>query len=545
MLLSAAIAGGCGPQGETPQASYDEIDARMEKYAVTPMRTDLSEYSQQEQLLLKELLVAADFADEIFWRQTSHIALPLRARIRQAYTEDDPIRRFYMMQAGPYDRLDHNEPFIEGVPPREPGGAFYPKDLTQDEFEGWIAEHPEDRTAFLSPYTLIRRQGDRLVAVPYHEAYKDLVEPLAAALRRAADLAENESFARYLRAKADGVLTDEYFDADTAWIEMSGNEFDITIGPFEVYEDELMGLKAAYEASVEIVDPVESAKLEVYKGLLGELEANLPYDERYKPDGFGLTAAFTIVRDIYRGGDLRVGYQPVAANLPNDPRVQNEVGAKRTFWKNFFEARVDQVILPIGRELVVEDQVDDVTPQGFFDMVLLHELAHGMGPRYAETPDGRVPVNRALTTHYSWIEEAKATVAGLESLAHLVEAGVTDPSLLSQYYTSYLGSIFRTVRFGTGEAHGLAALVELNYLLENGGITYDGMSGRYAVDHERLPEVISELAEILLTVEATGDFAGARMLKETYGQRTGALEAALGRVEDIPVDPTPVYENEW
>ena len=360
LALGASLAAttACGPEGDVPRASEQEIEARMQKYAVTPMETDLSVYSERERLLLKELLLAAEFADEIFWRQTSQIALPLKAKIVRSSPEGDPIRRFYMMQAGPYDRLDHNAPFIEGVAPREPGGAYYPADLTAEEFERWIDEHPDDREAFLSPYTVIKRQGAKLVAVPYHQEYRDLVQPLAASLRKAADLAENESFARYLRAKADAVQSDEYFDADTAWIKMSGNPFDITIGPFEVYEDELLNLKAAYEASVEIVDRAESGKLEIYKSLLGELEANLPYDDRYKPDGFGLTAAFTIVRDIYRGGDLRVGYQPVASNLPNDPRVQNEVGAKRTFWKNFFEARVRVVILPISRELIAEDQVE-------------------------------------------------------------------------------------------------------------------------------------------------------------------------------------------
>jgi hypothetical protein len=521
------------------------IEARMQSYALTPMQTDLRGYSDREKGLLGQLLMAAQLADEIFWYQTSHLAAPLRSELTASYPEDDPIRRFFMMQAGPWDRLDHDAPFIEDVPPKSPGAGFYPDDLSAEEFETWIAEHPDDREAFLSPYTVIRREGDGLVAVPYHEAYADYVGPMAESLYRAANLAENESFARYLRLKADALLDDEYFDTDTAWIAVSGSKFDITIGPFEVYEDGLMSIKAAYEASVEIVDQEESAKLEVYKQHLGGMEAALPYDERYKPEAHGLTANFTIVRDIYRGGDLRVGYQPVAASLPNDPRVTAAVGSKKTFWKNFFEARVNAVILPISRELVAEDQVEHVTPQGFFDMVLLHEIAHALGPRYAETPGGRVPVNQALTTHYSWIEEAKATVAGLESLSYLIGARITDPALRRDYYASYLGSIFRTIRFGTSEAHGLAALVELNYFLENGGINYDAASGRYAIDYETLPGKITELAEVLLTIEATGDFEGAQALQDRYGEVGPELRAALERVVDVPIDPSPVYQNIW
>ncbi len=522
-----------------------EIEARMEKYALTPMEMDLRGYSQREKALLRELLEAARLADEIFWRQTSNAAVRLRDEMTASRPDDDPVRRFYMMQAGPYDRLDHDAPFIHGVPPKSPGAGFYPDDLTADEFQRWIEAHPEDRESFLSPYTVIRREGEALVDVPYHAAYAEQVEPLAAALRRAADLAEDEGFARCLRLKADAVLSDDYFDADTAWIKMLGNEFDITIGPFEVYEDGLMGNKAAYEGSVEIVDREESARLEIYQQHLGQMEAHLPYDDRYKPQDPGLTATFSIVRDIYRGGFLRVGYQAVAASLPNDPRVTETVGSKKTFWKNFFEARVNRVILPIARELVVEDQVDDVEPQAFFDVVLLHEIAHALGPRYAHTADGRVPINRALTTHYTWIEEAKATAAGLDCLSYLIEAGVTDPSLRHRYYASYLGSIFRTIRFGTSEAHGLAALVELNYFLGNGGIVYHEAVDRYAVDYETLPGKVTALAEELLMIEATGDVAAAQALRDRYGQAGPELSTALERVRHVPIDPSPIYRTIW
>ncbi len=547
LVLALPLAGGACRQEAEEAAMTGEtgVEARMEKYALIPMQTDLRVYSDRERALIGELLQASLLADEIFWRQTSHAAQPMREEIAADYPDDDPLRRFFMMQAGPWDRLDHDAVFIAGAPAKSPGAGFYPDDLTAAEFERWIDEHPEDREAFLSPYTVIRREGDRLIAVPYHEAYAEFVVPMAEALRRAAALAENESFASYLYLKADALLDDDYFDADTAWIGMADSKFDITIGPFEVYEDGLLNIKAAYEASVEIVDREESAKLEVYKQHLGAMEAALPYDERYKPQSHGLTANFTIVRDIYRGGDLRVGYQPVAASLPNDPRVTESVGSKKTFWKNFFEARVNAVILPISRELIVAEQAELVTPQGFFDAVLLHEIAHALGPRYAETAAGQVPINQALTTHYSWLEEAKATAAGLESLNHLIEAGVTDPSVRREYYASYLGSIFRTIRFGTSEAHGLAALVELNYLLERGGVTYDAGSGRYAIDYETLPGAITELAELLLTIEATGDFEGAQDLRDRYGVLRDDTRTALERVADVPIDPSPIYQNIW
>ncbi|UCF20072.1 MAG: Zn-dependent hydrolase [Gemmatimonadota bacterium] len=527
------------------KSSVSEIEARMKKYALTPMELDLGGLEEGERALLGELLNAARLADEIFWRQTSHVAVPLREKLEAERPGDDPVRRFFMMQGGPYDRLDHDAAFMEGVPPKPPGAGFYPDDLTEEELHRWLDGHPEDREAFLSPYTVIRRTNGGLTAVPYHEAYAEFVVPLARSLRRAADLAANGSFARYLRAKADAVLTDEYFEADKAWIEMSSSRFDIIIGPFEVYKDELMNIKAAYEASVEIVDEEESGRLEVYKGYIADLEADLPYDDRFKPHKSELTTNFTIVRDIYRGGDLRVGYQAIACNLPNDPRVHTEVGDKKTFWKNMFEARVNKVILPISRALVSERLAEHATPQGFFNFVLLHEMAHGLGPRYSEVGGGRIPVNQALKAHYTWIEEHKADMAGLHGLAHLVELGVIDASLTVEHYASYLGGLFRTIRMGTGEAHGLAALVELNYMLENGGVTYDGASGRYAVDLDVLPANISELARQVLTIQATGDFAAAQGLKDRYGSKGPELEAALARVASVPVDPVPVYSIVW
>ena len=543
-MLAIGCASGEKIESEATRVEAPEIRARMAKYAPTPMEVDLSAYSDREKALLGKLLEAAGLADEIFWRQTSSAALPLRQMVLAAYPEGHPLRAFYLMQMGPYDRLDENAVFMR-APRRPPGGAYYVPDLTAAELGLWLDAHPGDRAALLSPYTVVRRSGDGLVAEPYHEAYSDLVGPLATSLRQAADLAENESFTRYLRAKATAVLTDSYFDADTAWIAMDGSKFDLQVGPFEVYDDELMNIKAAYQASVEIVDAEESGKLELYKRYLADLEKNLPYDDRYKPQGAELTASFTIVRDIYRGGLLRVGYQPVANNLPNDPRVQSEFGTKKTFWKNVLDARLNQIILPISRQLVAQDQVQYVTPQGYFDFVLLHEMAHGLGPRYAETPEGNVPVNQTLTTLYSWIEENKADLAGLHSLRYLVGAGAIDSTLDRQHYASYLGSLFRTIRFGTTEAHGLAALVSLNFFVERGAITYDPATGRYAVDFERLPEAVTELARELLTIEATGDFDRAKAVKERYGAVGPQLKAALDRVQDVPVDLVPEYRIHW
>jgi hypothetical protein len=547
MLVSLNIACGDKQAASAAKQTWTEQEAqdiarRMQKYVLTPMPFDAGHYTPQEKELLQTLIEAGKLADEIFWRQTYNNNIALRDQIVKTRSEDDPVRKFFFMQAGPYDRLDYNAPFMD-VPPKPLTAGFYPENMTKQEFEKWMANHPEDRAAFLNPYTVIKRQGNRLIAVPYHEEYKEFVTPMAEKLRYAAALAQSPDLKKYLLSKADAVLTDRYFQTDVDWIDLKGSRFDMVFGPFEVYNDELNNIKASYEASVEIVDLDESAKLDVYTKHLDELENFLPYPDQYKPKTAGLTASFAIVRDIYRGGDARVGYQAVATNLPNDPEVHARKGTKKTFWKNVLEARMNQIIAPIGKRLIAENQVQSMTPQGLFEFVLLHEISHGLGPRYVQGTT--TPVNVALRELYSWIEENKADIAGLHSLRYLREHGIMDPNLRDQHDVSYLGSIFRTIRFGTGEAHGKAAIVSLNFLMERGGITYDPATQRYAINFDQFDSAISALANELLLIEAEGDYARAKRLEANYGRTPALVQASLDGLKDLPVDLVPVYEVKW
>lgn len=540
MLLSVHV--GCENKPAAPESEAQHIARRLQKYVLTPMPFDASRYTAQEKELLQTLIEVGKLADEIFWRQTYHHNMALRDQIVKTRREDDPIRKFFFLQTGPYDRLDHDAPFMD-VPPKPATAGFYPEEMTKEEFEKWIADHPADKEAFLSPYTVIRREGDRLVAVPYHEAYKEFINPMVEKLRHAATLTQSRDFKKYLLSKAEALLTDKYFQTDVDWIDLKDSQFDMVLGPFEVYEDKLNNIKASYEASVEIVDRDESAKLDVYTKHLAELENFLPYPDQYKNKAAGLTAAFAIVRDIYRGGDIRVGYQPVAANLPNDPEVLAKKGSKKTFWKNILEARMNQIIAPIGKRVIAENQVQHMTPQGLFEFVLLHEIAHGLGPRYVRGT--KTPVNVALRDLYSWIEENKADAAGLHSLRYLREHGIIDQNMRHQHYVSYLGSIFRTIRFGTGEAHGKAAIVSLNFLLEQGGIIYDAATKRYAMNFDKIDAGITQLANELLLIEAEGDYARAKQLGEKYAGTPSFVQASLEGLKDLPVDLVPVYEVKW
>ena len=530
------------PKKTWTDAEAADIARRMQKYVIVEMKYDLRHLPARDKELLQTLIEAGKLIDEIFWRQTYYDNIRLREEIVRTRVPEDPVRRFFFMQAGPYDRLAHNEPFMN-VPPKPPTAGFYPPDMTKAEFEQWLADHPEDKEAFLSPYTVIERRNGKLVAVPYHQAYQPFVSRIAQKLRHAATLTDHEGLKHYLLTKADALESDHYFDTDVAWIDMKNAPYDMVIGPFEVYEDELNNLKASYEASVEIVDREESAKLDVYTRHLSELEMFLPYADKFKNKEAHLTSAFAIVNDIYRGGDIRVGYQPVAANLPNDPEVHAKKGSKKTFWKNVLNARLNKIIFPIGERLIDKDQLQYMTGQGFFDFVLMHEISHGLGPRYVHNT--QTPVNVALRDLYSWIEENKADLAGLHSLRYFREQGIISPEMKRQHLVSYLGSIFRTIRFGTGEAHGKAAIVSLNFLMEKGGIEYNATTGRYRVNFNKIDDAITQLAGELLTIEATGDYARAKRLEAKYAGTPDFVQRSLDQLKDLPIDLVPKYVIQW
>ncbi len=519
-----------------------DIAHRMQKYVTAPMPADLSAYTAKEKQLLRILIEAGKLVDQIYWRQTYYNNIPLRDEIVKSRSEDDPVRKLFFLQMGPYDRLDHDAPFMK-VPPKPPTAGFYPPDMTKEEFEKWIADHPQDKDAFQSPYTVIKRQRDKLVAVPYHEEYKEFVVPMAAKLREAAGLADKD-LKKFLLSKADAVLTDKYYQTDVDWIDMKDNKFDMVFGPYEVYGDGLNNLKASYEAYIEIVDTEESNKLDKYKKHLADMEANLPYPEKYKNKDAGLTASFAIVRDIYRGGDGRAGYQAVATNLPNDAQVTSTKGTKKTFWKNVMDARLNKIIVPIGERLIAEDQIQFMTPQGYFDFVLMHEIAHGLGPSYVQGT--KTPINVPLGNLYSWIEENKADLAGLNSLHYLREKGIIGSGdLKNQHYVSYLGQLFRTIRFGTGEAHGKAAIVSLNFLMEQDAITYSQATKRYAINFDKFDSAVDKLANELLMIEAEGDYKRAEELSGKYSGTPAAVQASLDSLNDLPIDVVPDYENRW
>lgn len=521
---------------------HGDLAAEVAKFKLVPTPFSVVGVSQPEQKMVYKLVEASRYLDDIYWRQSDPKALELYKRLEGCSTVmAQKLRRFLMINGSRYNLLEDNAPFV-GNDPYSPGRALMPAGITRQEIEDYVAKHPEKRDAIYSPYTVIKRQGSDLVTVPYHVEYAQWLKPAAAALREAAALSPDKAFANFLNLRADALLTDDYYKSDLAWLDLQDPKFDIIFAPYETYLDGVLGVKTSYGAAVMIRNPAESAKLAAFQKFVPEIQDALPLAAEDKPSLAGHSEPMEVMDAPFRGGDLRHGYQAVADNLPNDPRIHQEKGSKKIFFKNFMDARVNNVVLPMAHILMREDQAALASMDGYMSAVLMHEICHALGPAFARTSAGKVDIRQSIGPAFAGLEEAKADVVGLFALNWLMsqDKGVIAKDKAPIVYASYLAGIFRTVRFGVAEAHGRAEMMEFNYLSEQGAIVRDPKTGRYAFDAAKMPDAIAALAKELLEIEATGDRNRAEQWFKKYGSMPAELKSALEKAKDVPVDIDPV-----
>ena len=528
---------------QTPCVKHDppneNVAAQLAKFKRVEMPAATAGLSTKEKQLVQKLVDASRYLESIYWRQSDKAALALYQGLAGCTSPSDKsIRHFLLINGSRYDLLEENKPFI-GKESYPPGRESYPKGITQKEIDDFVAAHPEKRADIYNPLTVVKRQGPDLVTVPYHVEYKEWLEPAARALRAAADLSDDKAFANFLTLRADALLSDDYYKSDIAWVDLENPKFDVIFGPYETYLDDLLGVKASYGAAVMIRNESESAKLAKFVKYVPDIQKALPLSDEDKPSKEGRKAPMEVMDTPFRVGDLRHGYQPVADNLPNDPRIHEEKGSKRIFFKNYMDARVNYVVLPIAKLLMREDQARLATMDGYLSWVVMHEISHGIGPAFARTSKGKVDIGEAIGPIQSALEEAKADVVGLFALEWLMNNGALPKSKANDYYSSYVAGIFRTVRFGIAEAHGRAEMMEFNYMTEQGAIKRE-VSGRYAIDYAKMPAAINALAKELLEIEATGDRARAEAWFAKYDKMPSSLQSALAKTSSVPVDIDPV-----
>jgi hypothetical protein len=521
----------CGGRGapESAVTASQRATPRPEIYAEFTLTADLSMYSERQRKMIALLVEAAQIMDDLFWKQ----AYGDNYEAWLASIDVDATRLFALQNYGPWDRLDENKPFIDGVGAKPLGANFYPRDMSKEEFD---AAYLPGKTG---QYSLLRRNAaGELTVIPYHVAYAGELKAAAELLHRAADYAESADFANYLKLRASALISDEYQLSDMYWMDVKDNDIDVVIGAIENYEDRLFGYRAAFEAYVLIKDLEWSARLARFATFLPELQEGLPVADEYKQESPGSDSDLNAYDVLYYAGDSNAGAKTIAINLPNDEQVQLQKGTRRLQLKNAMQAKFEKILEPIAATLVDDAQLKHVTFDAFFANTMFHEVAHGLGVK--NTITGKGTVREALLDLFSSMEEGKADVLGLYMITELHDGGEMGETILEDYYVTFMAGIFRSIRFSASDAHGKANMVRFNYFKDAGAFVRDDESGKYKIDFERMRAAIYGLSHDLLVLQGDGDYRGAQELTNSKGIVDHQLQADLDRLTQasIPVDIT-------
>jgi hypothetical protein len=529
IAVVALIASACSNAPKQPVVEQQPQPKLIDKYAQYTLTTDISHLSENEKEMLPLLFEAADIMDQLFWMENYGDKDELMAKI-----SDPDVQRFACITYGPWDGLDGNKPFVEGIGEKPAGAQFYPQDMTEEE---WNAFDDPNKN---SQYTMIvRDENGALKCVWYHDYFEQQIKKAASLLDDASELAGDEEFATYLALRAKALRSDDYLESDMRWMDVRNNNIDMVIGPIENYTDARYGIKASHEAFILIKDQEWTKQLARYAQFVPELQKQLPVSEEYKKEVPGSDVDLAAYDVVYYAGDCNANSKTIAINLPNDERVQLERGTRKLQLKNAMAAKFEKILVPLSGVLMTPESMEHIKFDAFFANVMFHETAHGMGIK--NTITGKGSVHSALGNQYNAIEEAKADVLGLYLVTKLAEMGEYTNTELVDNYTTFLAGIFRSVRFGAASAHGKANMLEFNYMQKEGAFTRNEQ-GQYAIDFEKMKAAVEKLAGDILMCQGNGDYEAAKAWLGEMSVIHPELQADLDRVNNAGI-PTDIYYN--
>jgi len=531
MLLTLALSFIACNEKPGKQVEVSPVQKLVNQYAEVELTTDLSALTEKEKQMLPILFEAANIMEELFWKD----AIGDKATFLSQLSDPAAIA-YAKINYGPWDRLNNNEPFLNGFNEKPKGANFYPADMTKEEFD---AIEDETKTDW---YSKIQRDANgKLKVVPYHVVYKEQVEKAAGLLKQAAELAEDEGLRKYLDLRANALLTDDYLASDLAWMDMKTNTIDFVVGPIETYEDALYGYKASHSGQILVKDKVWSKKLSKFASFLPRLQKGLPVPAKYKAEKANANADLNAYDVVYYAGDCNAGSKNIAINLPNDPRVHAQKGSRKLQLKNAMKAKFDQILVPVSDLLIDENQRKNVTFNAFFENVMFHEVAHGLGIKY--TLKEKESVRKVLKDTYTSIEEGKADILGLYMITQMAEWGELDKSKLMDNYVTFMAGIFRSVRFGAASAHGKANMIRFYFFEEQGAFTRNPETGTYKVDFEKMKTAMNELGKQILIIQGDGDYEAARQMIADKGFIREDLQKDLDRVNNAGIPKDVVFKQ--
>ena len=520
--------------GATSEASASD------KLATVEMTADTSYLTAEEKQVVNLLIQAADLMNPIYLRQVSADNPRIREEIAKS-GDKGALDRFDTFM-GPWDEVSEDKPFY-GDSPRPVGAGFYPAGLTKAEFDDYLAKNPDEAKSLTDPYTVVKRQGDKLVAVPYSKEYKEWLEPAAQKLEAAAAITTNPSLKKFLTLRAKAFRTDDYYESELAWMDLKDTPIEMVIGPYETYTDTLYGAKTAFEAYVVLRNPKESSALDIYKSHLRDMEANLPVEDQYKNFKRGFESPISVVDQLRGGGDSNHGIQSIAFNLPNDERVREAKGAKKVILQNVLGAKYDRILQPMAGLVLVPEQAANVNKRYMYMETLFHELSHSLGPGSITVNGQKTTVDKALKDVGSGFEEAKADVMGAYNVLFMMDKGVLPAAEKPQIRAAYVAGLFRAMRFGDTDAHGRGAAMQYRYLRDKGGIVWDAGAKRFRIDPAKLDAGIRDLVGDIVRLQATGDYNGTKAFLDKWAVMDAEAKEVTGTMGHIPVDIRPVYPD--
>lgn len=536
---------GCEKKTENKDAEdIAMLKEKIAKFVPTELDYDSSTLDEREKVVVEKLYLASKIMDEIFLEQVYSKNDEIKAQLLKENTEVSKLQlELFNIMFGPFDRLEHDAPFIDSL--KKPLGAnFYPEDMTKEEFENWIKANPGDEKPFTSEFTVIRRENGKLAAIPYSEYWKDKLTEASKLLKEAAEFADNPTLKKYLNSRADAFLSNDYYQSDMDWMDLKDHKIEIVIGPYEVYEDGMFNYKASFESFLTIKDQEESKKLDVFKQYLRDMEIHLPIPDQYKNFERGSESPLAVVNEIFTAGDTKAGVQTLAFNLPNDERVRKVKGSKKVMLKNVAHAKYDKLLIPITEIVLDPDQMKYVTFNSFFTHSLMHEMSHGIGPGFIKVDGRDTEVRKELKETYATLEECKADILGMYNNVFMIEKGVFPETFERETYVTFLAGTFRSVRFGINEAHGGGNAIIYNFLLEKGAYEFNDQTQKVKVNFEKIGPALRDLANLVLMIQAKGDYQGAKDLIAKYAVNSPSMETLRKNLEQLPVDIKPVYEIE-
>ncbi len=534
VLVIMILMASCKPPKEEVKlkASIPNVKEKVEEFVTVKLTADLSSLSDNQKKMLPLLFEAGKIMDDLFWKQAWGNKEELFAKV-----DDEYVKKYLSINYGPWERLNGNKSFLEGIGAKPSGARFYPEDMTKEEFDALEDERKNGL------YTIIKRdKSSKLKVVPYHEAYKKELQNVAGLLKQAEEFADDPGFKDYLTKRAEALLNGEYFESDMAWMSMKNNKIDFVVGPIENYEDALYGAKTAFEAYILIKDTEWSAKLEHFASLLPELQKSLPVDEKYKQEIPGSDSDLGAYEVIFYGGDCNAGSKTIAINLPNDPKVHLEKGSRKLQLKNAMKAKFDKILVPISELLIAEDQQKHVTFDAFFENTMFHEVAHGLGIK--NTLDGAGTVREALKENSTAIEEGKADILGLymvDILTKMNELG--EDQVLMDNYVTFMAGLFRSIRFGVSSSHGKANMIRFNYFKDKEAFTKDSETGKYRVDFDKMRQAMVDLSKEILVIQGDGDYEKAKKMVEEMGYIQPQLKSDLDKIGEAGIPRDIVFEQ--